>query len=233
MGAEKKFDESFQTGRYTLREEFNRLPQLNASIGVATNLDWEVLGTNADDTVIALDEGGGVSLTTKTGANDQVILCPHLDTAQSAWAKAGLWGTENSVRFEAKIKTGSAVTAQTLWAGLKKTNTSVIATDTDQIFFRYDPAVSSYWTLVHSRSNVDATFITNIAPAASTNYVLVIEIDADRKVHAWINDVQITNMGQLAALTDAVDLYPFVGVETTTTAAKNLKVRHIECSRAN
>ena len=35
-------------GRYCLEEYFERLPDANGNIGVAANLDFEILGTNAD-----------------------------------------------------------------------------------------------------------------------------------------------------------------------------------------
>ncbi len=233
MAAESFLERVFGPGRYGLVEQFKRRPSVNASIGVATNLDFELLGTNAVDGSSALSESGGVTLTTAGASGDQVILVPHLDTAQSAWAKAGLWGTEDQVIYEAIVKSGASIADTILWAGLKLTNTSVVATDNDQVYFRYEAGANSgKWTLVHSRGGTDTTTVAQLAVAASTEYRLRIEIDADRKISANVNNVPVEFPIREALVTN-INLIPYIGVQAAAAAAKALDVRLLACSRVN
>jgi hypothetical protein len=181
--------------------------------------DFEVLGTNADTSTVTFNAEGGVKLTTKTSANDQVIVLPHLDTSQSGWTQI-TWGTDQETQYEAHIKTGAAITSTTIWVGLKLTNTSVTATDDDQVFVRYDSATNSgKWQAIDSIGGTDVATDTGITVVLSTEYHIRIAIDSSRIARVYIN-------GQLVRtttpLTDATDFKPYVGVQTTTTAAKHI-----------
>jgi len=213
--------------RKTLVERFNRLPQLNASVAVSTNLDFEILGTNAsNDDVTFAATVGGIQLQTDGADNDQVIVLPHLDTSQSAWTGIK-WGTENQTVWEAVIRT-DAITACTIWAGLKLTNTSVVATDDDQAFFRYAAASDTNWQCVYSIGGTDVSADSGVAVAANTNVYFRIEIDSDRKANFYINDVKVA---QSTALTNDVDLIPYVGIHANAAAAKTLNLVSEKISR--
>lgn len=216
--------------RVTLVENWLRKPGLNADINSATesvreiaNPDFEILGTNADSSCSALSTGGGITLTTKTTANDQVILLPHLDTNQTAWSVID-WSTDDQVAFNALIKTGPSVADVTIWCGLKLTNTPVVATDNDQAFFRYqDSQGGGHWQCVYSVNGTDYIVDTDVAVNASESYDLMIEIDAQRKVSFTINGEVVHK--STVALKTGVDLIPYTGVMTGTAAAKSLTVR--------
>lgn len=202
------------------------------AIMAKANRSFMLAGTNAVTSCGAFAAGGGVTLTTTTSSSDQVLLCPHSTSGQSLWATSGLWTTSKALRFETRIKTGSSIASTTLFAGLKKTNTPAIATDDDQAYFRYEPSeYSGRWQLVISRSGTDTVVDTGVTVAASTEYVLEIWTDSNRLVQAAINGVPVAR-GPFAALTDAVSLFPFAGVQTGTTAAKAIEVRYILCARA-
>ena len=219
---------SFNADRYTLVEYFIRLPQLNASVDVTTNLDFEVLGTNAsNDDVTFSSTIAGIQLQTDTTTGDQVIVLPHLDSNQSAWTGIK-WGTENQVIWECMLRTDSSVADLIIWAGLKLTNTSTVATDDDQIFFRFDTAVAN-WEATYSIADTDTETDTGVAVSASTNYKLKIEIDSDRKGHFYINDKYVA--GTSSALTNDVDLIPYVGVQAATDAAKTIHLCYEKISR--
>jgi len=215
-------------GRFTLSEDYAQLPGLNASVGVAFNLNFEILGTNvAEANVQHAATIGAVEMETAGADNDQVIILPHLDASQSAWTGVK-WGTENQVIWEAVIRTGAAITAQTLMAGLKLTNVFVIATDDDQVIFRYDAAADTYWNMIYSIGGVDVAVVSDVAVEAATNYYFRIEIDADRKAHFFIDDDEklVTT-----ALTNDVDLIPYVGIEANAAAAKFLNLVSQKISR--
>ena len=142
--------------RYYLEEFFKRKPAINADLEpssaddgndgatkaeiatmMAANKDFEILGTNASsDDVTFSSTRAGISLTTDGADNDQVILLPHLDSNQSAWTGIK-WGTENEVEWECAISVANVANVA-FWAGLKLTNTPVLATDANQAYFFFD-----------------------------------------------------------------------------------------------
>jgi len=210
-------------------------PGLNADIQSATEAtreiadpDFELLGTNAASSCSAYDTGGGIALTTAGASGDQVILVGHLDASQSAWGTV-LWPTSKSLIYEAVIKTGSNITATTIWAGLKLTNTPVVATDDDQVFVRYqDTQNSGKWQVISSIAGTDTTTNTTLtAVATSTVYRVRIVLASDRTAKVYINGTLVYTT---AALTSA-NLIPYIGVQADTAAAKAITVRSQAISR--
>ncbi len=237
-------------GRYYLEEFFPKRPGLNASIAAAftdadataaanttitiarevANKDFEILGTNATaDDVTFSATNAGILLTTDGGDNDQIIILPHLDTNQTAWASV-LWGTENQVIWESVLTTGDDIaTGLLLWAGLKLTNDPTVATDDDQVYFRFSTDDSdTNWEIVSSIADTDTTADSGVAVAASTQYKLRIEIDSNRKALFYINDVKVYTT---AALTNDVDLIPYVGIQALSGTAEFLTVHYEKISR--
>lgn len=203
-------------------------PAINADIQDASEAvrmiadpDFEVLGTNADTTCVTHYAEGGIALATKTTSADQVIILPHLDTSQSGW-KQITWGTDQETEWECDIATASAITSETIWAGLKLTNTSVTATDNDQAFFRYQNGVNSgKWQACYSIGGTDTETDAGVTVALSTRYHLKVAIDSSRIARFYIDGVLVATS---TALTDATDLIPYIGIQTGTTAAKTLYV---------
>ena len=252
--------------RYYLEEWFLQRPGLNANIDQAStvevqralNRNWEALGTNMTTALCTFaTTSAGVLATTAGADEDQAILTPHLDTAATAWAGA-LWGTENSVHFETSIML-PAIDNQKVWAGLKLTNDQLVATDANQIFFKFQTDATnseafsdySYWHLVHSIGGTDYISQIPVTVAANKPYHLKIEIDSDRKATCFINGVQYnitstsgstggtavtavqpsTAATKSAALTDDIDLIPYVGIEAGAGAAEAVNVHYVACSR--
>lgn len=220
---------SIMPERKVLVENFKQLPSLNASIGVSTNLDFEILGTNASADDVTYDAtNAGILLTTDGADNDQIIILPHLDTNQTAWTGTK-WGTENQVIWEAAIKTGASVATVLIWAGLKLTNTPTIATDDDQVFFRFSTDdTNTTWRCISSVGGVDTNTNSAVTVAADTQYYFKIEIDSDRKANFYINGDRVHRTG---ALTNDVDLIPYIGVQSLSAAADTLIVNYEKISR--
>ena len=252
--------------RVYLDEWFLQRPGLNANIDQvstvevqrALNRNWEALGTNMTTALCTFaTTGAGVLATTATADEDQAILTPHLDTAATAWAGA-LWGTENSVHFETSLQI-PALDNQKVWAGLKLTNDQLVATDANQMFFKYQTdatnseAFSDFakWHFVYSIADTDYISVLPITVAINTPYHFKIEVDSDRKASIFVNGIQYnvtTTSGstggtavtavqagkqavKTAALTDDVDLIPYVGIEAGAAAAEAVNVHYICCSR--
>lgn len=211
MEVDDKVSFSRSPGRYYLEEFFKQLPNANADIAVSTNLDFEILGTNADIADFSWDTiAGGVKLETGSADDDQVIVLPHLDSKQTAWSGV-LWGTENQVIWECALRTSASVASILIWAGLKLTNTPTVATDDDQVYFRFSTDDSDEnWEIVDSIGDDDNTTDSGVEVAASTIYKLKIAIDSDRKAHFFINGTLVRST---SALTNDVDLIPYVGVQ--------------------
>ena len=260
--------------RIYLEEFFVTRPDLNAGIATSedaantlihniSNKKFELLGTNhsKDDIGFGAAAGtpGGIKLEHDGSNGDTLIVLPHLDTNQSLWGVADQWGSENSVQWECALTTGTAIDLQTIYAGLKKTNTITAETDTDQAYFVYGStdddwgggalADNTVWHFVMSSGGTDYITALPITVKVSTNYRLGITIDSDRKVAAWVNGVQydVTNTAgdataaaqgvaevagtQLSvAMADDIPLIPYVGLMGTG-AAKHLFLHYEKISR--
>lgn len=196
-----------------------RPPALNADIQTTSesvreiiDTEFELLGLNATDSVATISTTGGCKLTTTTGATDGAIILPHLDTSQSAWATT-LWDTAKSIVMEAQLFTGSSIATCVIAAGYKLTNTSVVATDDDQIYFRYAAADNGgRFTFQVSRAGTDETYNvpTDViaAVAAATRYNLRIEVYSDRTCMGFINGIPVRGT-RFAAVTSLTTLIPY------------------------
>jgi len=221
------------------------------------NKDFEVLGTNMTDALVAFPTAhAGMKMTTAGADQDQAILAPHLDSGQTAWTGV-LWGTENSIRYETSIDITN-ITNVKVWAGFKKTNDQVVATDANQLFFKFQTDATNSETFadftklhfIHSIGGVDFISQLPITVAANTQIHLVIEVDANRKATIFVNGIQYnvtTESGttgtavtevlpsqiatKTAALTDDEDFIPYVGIEAGAAEAKTLNVQYLSCSR--
>lgn len=210
-----------------LHEKLEQLPTITAVVA-AKNQNLLIAGTNAANTTVGFNTNGGIKLTTTTSSADQVIL---IGASTSAW---GLTFTPaNQVVFETQVVTDTSITAMTIWAGLKLTNTSVVTTDNDQTFFRYQDTVGGgQWQIVDSTANVDnvQTISTSVVPAVAINtpYLLQIKVGEDLIPRYYINMVFV---GKGNALTSAAALIAVAGVQTGTTAAKAATYRHLRIVR--
>jgi hypothetical protein len=258
--------------RYYLEEWFTKKPGLNAvaiidpdadsasalAAYVIANKDFETLGTNMTTALTTFSAThGGILMTTAGADQDQAILLPHLDTNQTAWSGTK-WGTENSVEWECSISL-PAIDNQKVWAGLKLTNDQLVATDNNQIFFKFQTDATnseafsdySYWHLVHSIGGTDYISQIPVTVAADTPYHLKISIGSDRKATCFINGVQynVTSTSgstggtavtavqpgvaaaKTAALTNDTDLIPYIGIEAGAAAAEAINVHYQSISR--
>lgn len=222
------------------------------------NKDFEILGTNMTTALVTFDTTrGGITITTAGADQDQAIIAPHLDTNMSAW-QVVKWGTENQLNWECSIST-NAIDNQKLWAGLKLTNDQLVATDADQAFFKFqtddtNSEVFTDYTKLHFIYSVGGTDYISALPitvAADTTYHLKIVINAARKATIYVNGIQynISNVsgstGGTAvtavapdtaptlsnALTNDVDLIPYIGIEAGAGAAEALDVHYQAISR--
>lgn len=204
-----------------------------------SNRNWVVSGTNAVDGCSALATSGGVTLTTTTAANDQVIISPN-STGQLG--VSGMFNSDKQPVFECYVETGASIAATKIVAGLSLTAALDGTTDDDGIRFAYVAGGDSgKWTLLISRGGEDTKIVVNNAVQASTRYKLSIKVDANLVPYCYINDQLVTKQTWVdnviwdalgvAAVVANKNLIPFVGVQTTTTAAKAITVIQPSLSR--
>ena len=258
--------------RKYLFEAFYQRPGLNAiniidpdandaaalAVTQAANKNFETLGTNYTTALTTFSATqAGITMTTATADQDQAILLPHLDTNQTAWSGTK-WGTENSVEWECSISI-PALDNQKVWAGLKLTNDQLVATDANQVFFKYQTDATNSeaftdfakWHFVHSIGGTDYISRLPITVAVDTQYHFKIKIDSDRKATIFVNGIQYNvtetsgstggtavtavqpgkQVVTTAALTDDVDLIPYIGIENGAAAAEVLNVHYQAISR--
>lgn len=216
--------------RLVLVERFRRPALLNGSIGVAANLDFEILGVNAANANSVNDVEGGNQLTTAGADGDEMILTPHVDTKQSAF-NVTLMKPNAEPRFETLLRPGASIADAILWAGLKLTGAEAVVTDDDQAYFRYEDDVNAgKFQAVVSIGGVDVSTDLGIAPEAEVDIHLSIEIDDERKPHFFIDGEEVF-VGP-SAMTAAAALKPFVGVAADGDAsAKVATCRWLKVSR--
>jgi hypothetical protein len=220
------------------------------ALHVLANKNFEVLGTNMTSALSTRNAtAAGITLTTAGADQDQAIVLPHLDSNQTAWTGTK-WGTENQTIWECSINT-NAIDNQKLWAGLKLTNDQLVATDANQAFFKFQTDATNSeaftdftkWHFVHSIGGTDFISQLPITVAANTIYHFKIEIDSERKLSIFVDGIQynITSTSgstggtavtsgttKSGAMTDDIDLIPYIGIEAGAAAAEAVDV-HYQC----
>ena len=220
------------------------------ALHVLANKNFEVLGTNMTSALSTRNAtAAGITLTTATADQDQAILLPHLDANQTGWSGTK-WGTENQTVWECSINT-NAIDNQKLWAGLKLTNDQLLVTDDDKAYFKFQTDATNSeaftdftkWHFIHSIGGTDFISVLPITVAANTIYHFKIEIDSARKLSIFVDGIQynITSTSgstggtavtsgttKSGAMTDDVDLIPYIGIEAGAAAAEAVDV-HYEC----
>jgi hypothetical protein len=192
-----------------------------------------ITGTNAANAGVTFAAGGGVTLTTTTTAADQVIIGANTISGQSGVNTAVL-NTSAEPAFGTVITTGATFVSTIIWAGMKLTDTSVIATDADQAFFRVNTdGDSAKFVCVASIGGVDYEYASDIVVEAASTYQLEIDINSDRKASFYItvNNGQSNLVWTSEALTASTSLKPFIGVQTSAAAAAVVTVRNLALGR--
>ena len=200
----------------------------------------------------------GIKLVTGTSDNDYTVLTPRdaeteLPTSydSSAWS-AVPFGTENKIEFSCAISTSATISDTSIWSGLKLTEVADYASDADQAYFLYatDDDLGALTTngnlhFVYSVGGTDYITDLGITVSASTVYKLRISIDENRKISVFVNNIQYglvtsataggatqsVSTTKSLAMTDDVDLLPFVGIRTLSAASRGMQVGFIKISR--
>lgn len=200
----------------------------------------------------------GIKLITGTTDNDFSVLTPRDGETElpssfdsSAWSSVP-FGTENKIDFSCGMSTSGTITETAIWAGLKLTEVGGYATDANQAYFLYatDDDLGTLTTngnlhFVYSVGGTD--YITNLGITVTTNtvYRLRISFDENRKISVFVNNVQYglvttatagggtqsISTTKSLAMTDDIDLIPFVGVQALSASSRGIQVGYVKLSR--
>jgi len=228
----------------TFYENFSLLPINSFAAGKNEHFQHTGTATLIAPTFQASPAGGGISITTQTGSpasGDESRLWP---LAQSAWSmNIKPVATGQRTIFDYNVRVGASIAATGIRAGLKLTDTAVIATDADQALFVFDtsdtanfgPAgvgtftASANWVCMVSIAGDDVAFDTGVPVAANTDYWLNIRLNASGQAEFRINDSLKYTSGVLTAT--AALLPAPLQVVTRTTAAKVHGIRDCRKTR--
>tara|TARA_X000001382_G_scaffold65474_1_gene45410 strand:- start:12 stop:1541 length:1530 start_codon:yes stop_codon:yes gene_type:complete len=228
---------------------------------ITPNQNFILTGTNVG-TATRVANYPGITITTLTSDNDSTVLIPRDATTEmpggidsSAWSAVN-FGTDHEIEFSANVMLPSSFSNTAFFAGMKLTVDPAFDTDADSVYFlaSTNDDLGSLTTnanlhFVHSIAGLH--YVTNLGINVEENvpYNLRFIIDADRKATVFVNNVkkglatlptgviaggstQSNANIKSAALTDAIDFIPMVGVRTLTTSAKSLNVGSIKISRS-
>jgi hypothetical protein len=227
--------------RIYLENRFAQAPKVTADAVSSTgttaapaNKDYEVAGTNAASTDTALDANGGVAISTHGASADYSVVQPQ-QTAGLSILKTMTFLTQKKPRFVAALQTGANITAVTIWAGFKLTNIDTKATDADQAFFRYQDTINggkleAVYSIASVLTSVDCSVLLGALAtiAVSTQYLLAIDIDANRIARFYVNGILAATS---TALTSGAAFVPFAGIKAGAAAVKTFKLYHLSVSR--
>jgi len=192
--------------------------------------------TNDDKTILAVRAG---NTEMSTGFNS------------SGWASVP-FGTENRIEFSSAISTSGNIADSSFWSGLKLTETGVYATDANQAYFLYSAAddqgaltTNGNLHFIYSIGGVDRITNLGIVVAVNTVYRLRISFDENRQISVYVNNkrygltsattaggvIQSVSTAKSLAMTNDIDLLPFTGIQTLTTAIKGMQVGYVRLSR--
>jgi len=200
----------------------------------------------------------GIKIVTNTTDEDKTILAVRdghteirEDVDSSGWASVP-FGTENKIEFSSAISTSGNIADSCIWAGLKLTSDNRYAIDANQAYFLYstdddqgDLTTNGNLHFVYSVANTDYITDLGIVLAINTVYRLRISFDENRQISVYVNNVryglvttataggatQSVSTTKSLAMTDDIDLLPFIGIETKTTSSKGIQVGYVKLSR--
>lgn len=231
--------------RFVHVERFLQKPEVNATLAcptpnaaeiaaaLAANKNFERQGTNAASGSSAYVNRGIVKMATSNSANDQQVLVAHADSGQSL-LNSIQWRPDWRPRIEAVVQ-ALDIAAVKIALGFKLTPTTIDkTTDANQAIWLFDAAADSAWRThlrVGSADKIDVAR-SDFALVDDRWYRLILEFEADGNcvfkigiADGDIHTVARSSLVSAAAMTSAVTgLKPFIAVQTTTTAAKEIGI---------
>ncbi len=168
---------------------------------------FEGLGTSALTVAFAAD--GGCLFTTDATDGEGIFIVPHIDTEHGIWDDV-TFGTDDETEWECTFKMGD-IDSSIVWAGLKLTNTDVVATDDDQAYFRTEDNVSSAAIVAQcSVGDSDHSHVSDNITIAGEIYTVGVKFDKDEVCHMFINGREVFSRSFKG---NTVTLKPYIGVE--------------------
>jgi hypothetical protein len=198
---------------------------------------------------------GGMLLTTSATNLHQAIVHPNSSSGHNA-LNSGVFKTGSRLEFQTSVifPVVPGTLDYSFLAGLKLTDTPLVATDDNQAMFIFGNstalvgastlASTTNFLFAYSIGGTDYITDLGLPVVANREYHLKFSMDKNRKIKVFINGIQFGltstsgSMGTTAtntydestALTTNISLYPVVGIQTTG-AAESVVVNYIKVSR--
>jgi hypothetical protein len=198
---------------------------------------------------------GGMLLTTSATNLHQAIVHPNSSSGHNA-LNSGIFKTGSRLEFQTSVifPVVPGTLDYSFCAGLKLTETPLIATDDHQAMFIFGNstalvggstlASTTNFLFAYSIGGTDYITDLGLPVVANREYHLKFLMDKNRKIKVFINGIQFGltstsgSMGTTAtntyddstALTTNISLYPVIGIQTTG-AAESVVVNYIKVSR--
>lgn len=219
-----------------------------ASQGAGTSYNFDLTGTGTVPAPTFSARGGILMLTRSASAadNDRAGLYP---LAGSTWGRNLNVADNKTFRLETVVQAGADITETAIAFGFKLTDpavdggtgSAIWGTDANQALFLFETdaitlsptteniaAGMTTWYTLASVAGVDDATNTGVTVAASTNYLLAVEIGTDRIPRFFINNIQVA-VGTTALPTNA-DLHPFFTIASRASAGaqKSHTIRYVK-----
>ena len=194
----------------------NGLVTIAGSVSAGTHdTDLVLQGTNAsaDDVSYATTQGG-LRFQTDGANGDEEILWPYQTDSLSMLANTQ-WTSDKGLRWDGLVITQGSDFKGIYWAGLKTTNTEVVTTDADGLWFRYEndqTVCPNHWQAIYNRNGTDYVYDTGVTVAKNSQYHFAIDIDDDQLPTFYINGAEVAS-GTLS-VTAGINFNPVMGVAT-------------------
>ncbi|KKN57160.1 hypothetical protein LCGC14_0564880 [marine sediment metagenome] len=236
--------------RMELFEDFKQRPTLNGdmepdsaddgndgatkaetALFLRSNKNFQVSGTSMTAALCTHYAGGGIQIETAGSSADQAIIGPQDDTGMSVW-QGTTWPFEDTLSFETEIRTLASVSDLIIVAGWKLTGDPSGSTDDDQAIFQFASGSSgNHWRTIESVGGTDTTTDSGSAVVAiNTAYKLRVDVSANRYASFYLNNARIFS-GSIQLTNGLSTIEPYVSIEDTGGAAKQLVCRWIKCSK--
>jgi hypothetical protein len=190
-----------------------------------------------------IDSGGGLKMTVNSLSSRKLWLRPY---AKAGFSGLGVikFGTEDESYMAVRLRTGAAITTMQLTVGFMLThgtaaadrlNADSVMTDANAVRFIYNATKSA--TALYGVENVGSTTATvtelpGVTWAIDTDFYLQLAMQTDRTCQMWVNGVLVHTT---AALTNDIDLIPFVSLRNATATGagsqRRIYVRSIELGK--
>ena len=186
--------------------------------------NWKYLATGAATFPATVGRGGVIRVQTAAAANNRVALL-----SGESITDCGVFRSPDLVQFMCILNLVET-TAKVVQVGIAQDPTATLNPGTDGFYFQYDSSASANWRGIVRAGGANTDSDTTVAASTGTIHLLFVVSTSNcifytrtASTDAWT--LRATNAGGQPG---AIDLIPFMKVETLGAAAKNLDLYRVK-----